>query len=209
MQRLEKIVASAETRIVESGQQQLPPRPIVRKVIGRGYTEAIPPRPFRPQGQLAGLFFSRPRSRPLVLEPDLKRLFVFVDGQNLFHAARSSFGIREPNYDVRALSELVAGRLRSELRGCCFYTGMPSPAYSKRWYDFWAGKLTRMHAHGVDIVTRPLVYRVQATQLPDGAVTQVRVGQRRASTSGSLDVVRLAREDAYDVAVLFSQDQGL
>jgi hypothetical protein len=31
----------------------------------------------------------------------------FVDGQNLFHCARTAFGYTYPNYDVRALSHAV------------------------------------------------------------------------------------------------------
>ena len=33
-------------------------------------------------------------------EPPLKRAFVFVDGQNLFHAAKEAFGYSFPNYDA-------------------------------------------------------------------------------------------------------------
>src|SRR3989441_2286562 len=44
-------------------------------------------------------------------EPPVKRTVVFVDGQNLFHAAREAFGYTYPNYDVRLLAERVcAGR---------------------------------------------------------------------------------------------------
>jgi len=39
-------------------------------------------------------------------EPALKGTVAFVDGQNLFHAAREPFGYTYPNYDVRALSFL-------------------------------------------------------------------------------------------------------
>src|SRR2546422_448621 len=37
-------------------------------------------------------------------EPPVKRTVVFVDGQNLFHAAREAFGYTYPNYDIRALA---------------------------------------------------------------------------------------------------------
>ncbi len=32
-------------------------------------------------------------------EPPVKRAIAFVDGQNLFHAARKAFGYTYPNYD--------------------------------------------------------------------------------------------------------------
>ena len=35
-----------------------------------------------------------------------RRTVAFVDGQNLFHAAREAFGYTYPNYEVRALSFL-------------------------------------------------------------------------------------------------------
>lgn len=40
-------------------------------------------------------------------EPEIKRAFVFVDGQNLFHSAREAFGYTYPNYDVIALANRV------------------------------------------------------------------------------------------------------
>ena len=38
------------------------------------------------------------------VEPDLKRAAAFVDGQNLYHAAREAFGYTYPNYAPHALS---------------------------------------------------------------------------------------------------------
>ena len=32
-------------------------------------------------------------------EPAIKRAVIFVDGQNLYHAAREAFGYTYPNYD--------------------------------------------------------------------------------------------------------------
>lgn len=43
----------------------------------------------------------------LPAEPPVKRALAFVDGQNLYHAARAAFGHTHPNYDVRALSAKV------------------------------------------------------------------------------------------------------
>jgi hypothetical protein len=44
-------------------------------------------------------------------EPPVKRAVVFVDGQNLFHAARDAFGYTHTNYDVRALAEHICAGL--------------------------------------------------------------------------------------------------
>lgn len=40
-------------------------------------------------------------------EPPIKRAIAFVDGQNLFHAARHAFGYTFPNYDVKKLAQAV------------------------------------------------------------------------------------------------------
>ena len=40
-------------------------------------------------------------------EPAVKRTIAFVDGQNLFHNARSVFGYTYPNYDVQKLAQAV------------------------------------------------------------------------------------------------------
>ena len=40
-------------------------------------------------------------------EPDVKRVFAYIDGQNLFHSARAAFGYTYPNYDVQKLAQAV------------------------------------------------------------------------------------------------------
>jgi len=40
-------------------------------------------------------------------EPLIKRTVAFIDGQNLYHSARESFGYTYPNYDVVALSRAI------------------------------------------------------------------------------------------------------
>jgi hypothetical protein len=43
-------------------------------------------------------------------QPPTNRAVAFVDGQNLFHAAREAFGYTYPNYDVAALAKLVCAQ---------------------------------------------------------------------------------------------------
>jgi hypothetical protein len=50
-----------------------------------------------PQGLGRGYFYLMPQ------EPQRKRVVSFIDGQNLFYAAREAFGYTYPNYDVSAL----------------------------------------------------------------------------------------------------------
>ena len=43
-------------------------------------------------------------------EPAIKRTVAFIDGQNLFYAAKNAFGYGFPNYDVAALAAAVCQR---------------------------------------------------------------------------------------------------
>ncbi|HJT76563.1 MAG TPA: NYN domain-containing protein [Gemmataceae bacterium] len=163
---------------------------------------------------------------------------VFVDGQNLFNAAKAAFGYPYPNYDPVALADRVCaanGWTRSQIR---FYTGMPGAAEDPRRHRFWTNKLVVLRRQGVHVFTRPIRYRDKVThwplnvricppggpELPSGttlhladgsllpADTQFRV--RGADEKGvdirlAIDIFKLALEDAYDLALVFSQDQDL
>lgn len=61
-------------------------------------------------------------------EPIVKRAVTFIDGQNLFHAAREAFGYIYPNYDGLALSQAICQAASWTLTQVRFYTGMPDPA---------------------------------------------------------------------------------
>jgi len=67
-----------------------------------------------------------------------------------------------------------------------------------------------MGTRGIQTFSRALRYRNQTVRLPNGSVTTVLVGQEKGiDIRIALDVVRLARENRYDVALIFSQDQDL
>jgi len=143
-------------------------------------------------------------------EPATKRAIAFVDGQNLFYAVKSAFGYSYPNYDIPALAAAVCKSRGWTLAGVRFYTGIPSVQDDAFWNYFWTAKLAVMGTRGVVTYSRHLKYRNQTVQLPNGTTTTVLVGQEKGvDVRLALDIVRLAREAAYDVAVLFSQDQDL
>lgn len=143
-------------------------------------------------------------------EPVIKRAIAFVDGQNLFHAARAAFGHRYPNYDPLSLAEIVAIRCGWRLDGTQFYTGVPDAVDGTFWNHFWTAKLQVLGSRGVVTYSRPLRYQISKFTLPDGTETSRRVGHEKGiDIRLALDVVRLARENRYDVALLFSQDQDL
>ena len=62
-----------------------------------------------------------------LIESKAKNTFVFVDGQNLYRAAKDAFGYNHPNYDIKLLSECVCSNRGWNLSDIYFYTGVPDP----------------------------------------------------------------------------------
>lgn len=144
-------------------------------------------------------------------EPDTKRVAAFVDGQNLFHAAREAFEREYPDYDPIALARKVCERERDwELRELRFYTGVPEPADNEFWNAFWNSNLAVLGTRGVHCFRRPLRYHERTIQLPDGRSHTYMAGHEKGiDVRLALDVVGLALARAFDVALIFSQDQDL
>jgi len=144
------------------------------------------------------------------VEPPVKRVVAFVDGQNLFHAAREAFGYSFPNYDPLKLAETVCTAQGWALARVRFYTGVPSAQDDPRWNHFWNAKLAVLGTRNVVTFSRPLRYQNTRIKLPDGREHTVLVGHEKGvDIRLALDVVRLALDGAFDVALLFSQDQDL
>ena len=143
-------------------------------------------------------------------EPSIKRVVVFVDGQNLFYAARNAFGHTFPNYDIAALATAVCRQQRWNLAQVRFYTGIPDATDDARWNHFWTAKLAQMGRQNVHIYSRTLRYRNQTVHLPNGQTHTFLVGQEKGvDVRIALDIVSLAYQRTYDVALVFSQDQDL
>jgi uncharacterized LabA/DUF88 family protein len=134
----------------------------------------------------------------------------FVDGQNLFHAAKEAFGFAYPNYDVLALSKAICTQKGWHVEEVRFYTGIPDPADDPFWHHFWSGKLAVMGRQGVQVFSRSLRYRNKTVRLPDKTVHTFLTGEEKGiDVRLALDVIRLAHRRRYDVALVFSQDQDL
>jgi uncharacterized LabA/DUF88 family protein len=143
-------------------------------------------------------------------EPSIKRVHAFIDGQNLFYAAKDAFGYTYPNYDPLKLAQAICRAQSWQLAACRFYTGLPSAEDNAFWNHFWAAKLAAMGTRGIITFSRTLRYRNQTIVLPDGGTTTALIGQEKGvDVRLALDVVRLARRREYDVALIFSQDQDL
>jgi uncharacterized LabA/DUF88 family protein len=144
------------------------------------------------------------------VEPTTKRAIAFFDAQNLFYAAKNAFGYKWPNFDPRALASKVCVNQGWSLKSIYFYTGVPSAQANPFWNHFWTAKLAVMGTRGIKTFSRGLKYRNQTVLLADGSTTTVLVGQEKGiDVRLALDVVRLARENEYDVGLVFSQDQDL
>ena len=126
-----------------------------------------------------------------------RRAVTFIDGQNLFHAAKEAFGISYPSYDVRKLSQAICDAEGWELQQVRFYTGIPKASDNPFWNAFWSKKLLAMTHDGIEVYRRHLRYR---QGVPEEKGIDVRI---------AIDLIRMAHRQAYDVAVIFSQDQDL
>jgi len=147
---------------------------------------------------------------PLPTEPSFKRTIAFIDGQNLFYAVKHAFGYVFPNYDPLALANAVCQSKGWDLQTVYFYTGLPDVRDDPFWNHFWTAKLAVMGTRGVETFSRRLKYRNQTVSLPGGGATTILVGQEKGiDIRIALDIVRMAREERYDVALIFSQDQDL
>jgi uncharacterized LabA/DUF88 family protein len=143
-------------------------------------------------------------------QPAVLRTISFIDGQNLFYAAKEAFGYPYPNYDPLLLSKAVCTQLSCTLNGVYFYTGVPDAQDNALWNHFWTAKLAQAGRTGVKVFSRPLRYRNQTVRLPDGSPYTFLVGQEKGvDVRLALDIVRMARENLYDLCIIFSQDQDL
>jgi hypothetical protein len=152
----------------------------------------------------------RVQSQPVPDEPAIKRVVAFFDGQNLFHSAKAAFGYTYPNYDPTALTNAVCSRCRWTNAGVRFYTGVPDQGDNAFWHHFWTAKGAQMGRQSVYVYTRSLRYRNKVIRLPDGTTHAFLDGDEKGiDVRIALDVIRMAHEQAYDVALLFSRDQDL
>jgi uncharacterized LabA/DUF88 family protein len=142
--------------------------------------------------------------------PTQLQAIAFIDGQNLFHAAKEAFGYEWPNFDPVSLAESVCRAQGWTLKQVRFYTGVPDKEDNPFWHQFWTAKLLAMSRKKAYVFSRPLRYNNRTVRLPDGTQHTHLVGQEKGiDVRLALDVVRLALNHDYDVALVFSQDQDL
>lgn len=124
------------------------------------------------------------------------RVVVFIDGQNLFHLARDAWGggYHWPKYDpIKIAKELVSLKPHRTLAQVRFYSGVPDLNQSEFWHKFWLAKIRTMKSLGVWVFQG-----------------KIRNGQEKGvDVKIALDIVRLARQRAFETAIVVSQDADL
>lgn len=140
--------------------------------------------------------------------PSPCRVHAFFDGQNLFYSVRRAFGYTFPNSDPLRLAEAVVGLTPDRrLVQVHYYTGVPSYERNPKWSRFWNAKIQSMRASGIRVVTRSLRYSEQPVRMPDGQMQPVVFAREKGiDLRLALDLLSLARQGAFDCALIFSQD---
>jgi uncharacterized LabA/DUF88 family protein len=132
----------------------------------------------------------------------------FIDGQNLFAAARDAFGVKAPSFDVVALSHAVAEAQGWEVHGVRFSSGVPAADDNERPHRAWSSQLREMRTLVVHATVRPLRRRRKRVRLDDGTTAELTVLEEKGiDVRIALDILRAVSDRACDVVLLFSQDQ--
>ncbi len=143
-------------------------------------------------------------------EPEEKIAYSFFDGQNLFRHAKDAFGHYHPNYDPVKLHRAICEQKGWIPGRIFFYTGIPLKDKDAFWHGYWERRILSLKRQGIEVITRKLRYRTIETYDENGVLLKKEISQEKGiDVRLALDVVRYAREKAYDVAILFSQDQDL
>ena len=143
-------------------------------------------------------------------EPQVKRAVAFIDGQNLFHHAKAAFGHFHPNFDPVKLCDAVSEAHGWINHGVRFYTGVPLASKNAFWHTYWSKRLLAMRRAGILVTRRDLRYDETTIEHEDGTEQIVETPQEKGiDVRIALDVIRMARNNQLDVAIVFSQDQDL
>jgi hypothetical protein len=124
------------------------------------------------------------------------RTIVLVDGQNLFHLAKRTWGNNAPytwpSYDVQKLAVTLVSRVPGRsLAQVHFYTGVPDRRARPSLYRFWHNKLNHLQGQGV------VVYQGRISSGDQEKGVDVRL---------ALDLIRATYEKRYETAIIVSQD---
>lgn len=78
------------------------------------------------------------------------------------------------------------------------------------WHAYWAARLLAMTRAGILVTSRPIRYQIEMVPQVDGTTQRIATPHEKGiDVRLALDVVRMARQAQFDVALIFSQDQDL
>ena len=149
----------------------------------------------------------------LPAKPASVRVCAFIDGMNLFNCAKRCFGYDFPNYDIAKLvAAVVAMEGQRVLVGTFFCVGIPKKLDDEKRHNWWTKKLMALGRSGVRVSSRVLKRRELKIHL-EGVVnfetTVPRLVEKGVDLAIGLELVKLANEQAFDAAIVFSQDGDL
>lgn len=145
------------------------------------------------------------------------RVTVFIDYQNVYHLARAAFGHESnPDKNIGHVHPLLVGELlcdlgRSEfadrqLAGVRVYQGLPDSRSGADLVRFTSRQLAGWErSEDVVVKTRPLAYYETTSK----GRAKWRAQEKGVDVMLAVDLVDMARTDAYDTAVVFSADTDL
>lgn len=137
------------------------------------------------------------------------RAVMFIDYQNMYRSAREAFGWESEaghygNFKPYNMALTVANRLGCSLCGVRVYTGVHTPNRNPAQHAHMLRRMTSwlLARPGiVEVLPRPLAYRrIDGRWIPTEKGVDVEV---------AIDLVRLAIDDEFDVAILGSADTDL
>lgn len=145
--------------------------------------------------------------------PTPLRIVVFIDGQNFYNDCKKAFGKGEI-YPHLLGHELCSSRFGNDrqLKQVRFYTGIHTPDRNPKMHAYMTRRLEMMKATNVWTFARPLRYSKQWVKNRDDKPEFVEITKGRekgVDVRLALDLVRLALEGEYDVAVVVSTDTDL
>lgn len=132
----------------------------------------------------------------MLQEPEEKYAVAFIDGSNMRHSARTAFGEAFANFNPLALAEAVCAAQGWKLAGVNLYLGVPGVRVAEDAHYASIKRCARWRRQGVKVFTRTL------QEDAGGGLREKGIDVRLA-----LDAIELHRQGAFDVALLFSQDQ--
>lgn len=145
--------------------------------------------------------------------PTKQRVYAYIDGANLFNAAKRRFGYREPNLDIAKLARAIATRTPGRMASAIYYyIGVARSEHDQQSHEWWNRKLAATGKLGVKIVRRnlkPRELKIELSGVVHHRSTNLKLIEKGIDLRLGLDLVKHTIAQLFDVAIIFSQDGDL